>query len=69
MFCFSLWAAYLKDKPSLLPIIRKYTITDNTTEYMQFMLDCTVLPDVITLRQQQGRVVYESLLYLARTLG
>ena len=65
---FSLWSAYLKDKPFLFPIIRKYTITDNATEYMQFMLDCTVLPDVITLRQQQGRVVYDSLLYLTRTL-
>ena len=36
---FSLWAAYLKEKPFLLPIIRKYTITCNATQYMQFMLD------------------------------
>ena len=65
---FSLWAEYIRDKPLLLPIIRKYTTTSNATQYMQFMLDCTVLPDVITLKQQQGRVVYDSLLYLTRTL-
>ena len=65
---FSLWAQYLRDKPFLLPIIRKYTTTGDATQYMQFMLDCTVLPDVITLKQQEGRLVYDSLLYLTRTL-
>ena len=34
---------------------------------IQFLLDCTVLPDVIILHQQHGRVVHDSLLYLTRT--
>ena len=65
---FLLWADYLKDKSFLLPIVMKYTVGCTPAQHMQFILDCTVLPDVITLQQKLGRVVYDSLLYLTRTL-
>ena len=65
---FSLWAAYLRDKPLLLPIIKHYTMESDSNKFLQFILDCTVLPDVITLRQQEGKWVHDSLLYLTRTL-
>ena len=65
---FNMWADYIRDKPFLLPIIRKYTVLCTTTEQVQFILDCSVLPDVITLWQKQGSNVHDSLFYLTRTL-
>ena len=50
------------------PIVKKYTIDCPTTEHMQFLMDCTILPDVILLHQKHGKVVHDSLLYLTRTL-
>ena len=64
---FSLWAEFLKDNPLFLPIIVKYTITHNSSHQLQFLLDCTVLPDVISLTQRHGSSVHDSLLYLTRT--
>ena len=65
---FSLWREYLVDKPYLFPLIQKYTLASTPDQYLQFILDCTVLPEVIALRQSVGRVVHDSLLYLTRTL-
>ena len=64
---FSLWTDYLKDKPLLLPIIVKYTVDCQPSPNLQFLLDCTVLPDVISLSQLHGSLVHDSLLYLTRT--
>ena len=63
----SLWADFLKDKPTLLPVIKKYTIECNMSQHIQFLLDCTVLPEVISLVQQHGSSVHDSLLYLTRS--
>ena len=65
---FLLWAEHLKNKPFFLPIVRKYTVGSTKAQQIQFILDCTVLPDVITLQQKLDRVVHDSLLYLTRTL-
>ena len=64
---FSLWADFIRDKPILLPVIKKYTIDCPTTLQVQFLLDCTILPEVISLVQQHGVFVHDSLLYLTRT--
>ena len=58
----ALWADFLKDKPTLLPVIRKYTIECTMSQHIQFLLDCTVLPEVISLVQQHGSNVHDSLL-------
>ena len=65
---FFLWSEYLRDKPYLFPVVERYTVDCPDTERMQFILDCTVLPDVIDLHQQLGKMVHDSLLYLTRTL-
>ena len=65
---FALWADYLKDKPSLFPIIRLYTTESDPQLYLQFLLDCSVLPEIVSLKQKQGRSVLESLFYMTRTL-
>ena len=54
---YSLWSSYLKDKPSVFPIVKKYTIDCPKTEHMQFLMDCTVLPDVILLHQKQWSMI------------
>ena len=64
---FSLWADHIKDKPFLLPVIRKYTVDCHPSQHLQFLIDCTVLPDVISLKQKHGLCVHDSLLYLTRT--
>lgn len=64
---FSLWSDYMRDNPILLPVIRRYTIGPDATNLVQFLLDCTVLPDVILLSQLHGESVHDSLLYLTRT--
>ena len=67
---FSLWRNFLQDKPALFPIIQKYTLESEPTLYLQFILDCSVLPDIIsaTQHQQTGPAVLDSLFYLTRTL-
>ena len=65
---FTMWHEYLRDKPHLFPVIKKYTVESNPDQLLQFILDCTVLPEVIALRQSLGSGVYDSLLYLTRTL-
>ena len=64
----SLWAEYLLDNPSLFPIIRKYTLESEPSQQLQFLLDCSVLPDVISETQKHGQSVLDSLFYLTRTL-
>ena len=63
-----MWAEYLKDKPHLLLVIDKYTVNCDINQKLQFKLDCMVIPDVISLKQQYGKCVHDSLLYLTRTL-
>ena len=52
----------------IFPIVRKYTVDCSESERLQFILDCTVLPEVITLNQKLGQLLHDSLLYLTRTL-
>ena len=64
---FSLWADHMQDNQVLIPVIVKYTTTSDPTQLVQFLLDCTVLHDVISLQQKFGNWVHDSLLYLTRT--
>ena len=57
----------MANKPFLLPVVRLYTLDADTKLFVQFLLDCTVLPEVIRLRQLHGECVHDSLLYLTRT--
>ena len=63
----SLWADHMQEKPDIIPVIMKYTTNCDSSVLMQFLLDCTVLPDVRDLKQLKGDWVYDSLLYLTRT--
>ena len=65
---FSMWHEFLRDKPHLFPIIKKYTVESIPDQLLQLILDCTVLPEVIALRQLLGSEVHDALLYLTRTL-
>ena len=63
-----LWSTYLRDKPELLQVIKCYTVEEKSSQFPQLLLDCTVLPEVITLVQQHGSSVHDSLLYLTKLI-
>ena len=57
----------MQEKPDLMSVIMKYTANSESSLFVQFLLDCTVLPDVRDLKKQLGDWVHDSLLYLTRT--
>ena len=70
--------AYAKEKRKLISlwlktnnnIVRKLVLEalSNTSDYLlQFILDCTVLPSVITASQSHGREILDVLFHLTRT--
>ena len=63
----SLWTDFLQDKPLLSPIVFKNTVDCQPHTKLQFLMDCTVLPEVIKLTETHGTSVHDSLLYLTRT--
>ena len=62
----SLWADFLREKPFLFRAIKRYTNGKDFDKFIQFLSDCTVLPDLISLRQLHGDCLHYSLLYLTR---
>ena len=65
---FRMWADFLKDKEFLFPIINQYIVYADNEQKVQFILDCSVLPEVIELKQQNGKIILNHLFYLTRTL-
>ena len=63
---FNLWRTFAEKFPYLTPIIFK-ALTYQFPYRCQFILDCTVIPDVIVLSQSHGPAVIGKLLYLTRT--
>ena len=64
---FRLWFSAAQRNPQLSPIIRS-ALTSSITYRTQFLLDCSVLPEVIRLVQSEGSHHLDQLLYLSRTL-
>ena len=64
-----LWRDHLNDKPELYSLVQLYTIDcpDPSTS-LQFILDCSVLPLVISQAQERDSQVLSSLFYITRTL-
>ena len=64
----ALWTDTFQTHPQLVPIFEKYYCPDeNSDTTVQFLLDCSVLPDVIALKQKEGQWVHEQLFYLTRS--
>ena len=52
------------------PFLRDILLTvtqPNHTHYVQFLLDCSVIPQVISLRQKHGDIVLHHLFKVSRT--
>ena len=58
---------FVADNPILKPILDAYLYCDNNDLKMRFLLDCSVLPDVITAKQLLGDKVHHLLFKLTRT--
>ena len=64
----SLWTKTLSEKPTLIPIVEKYfSLCQDQHLVLQFLLDCSVLPDVIKAQQVEGSWVLDTLFYLTRS--
>ena len=61
----SMWSNFMVSKPTLLPIVRHYTITEERL-FMQFLLDPSCLPLVI-LNSKADPDIMKHCLYLSRT--
>ena len=58
---------YIWDKPALKPVINAYLFSSEDRLRMQFFLDCSVLPLVILIYQQNGPVIHQHLFRISRT--
>ena len=58
---------YVREKPVLKQVCDAYLQPSNTTLFMQFLLDCSVLPLVISAVQTHGQVVHFHLFRISRT--
>ena len=70
--------AYVKTRQSLLPLFLKIQhpishslalslLTSGPTTFLQFLMDCSSLPEVISSYQNYGDQIYRDLFYLSRT--
>ena len=62
----SFFQAYMVARPYLLPVMKVCWGTSNSLS-MQFLLDCTVIPEVIIASQENNHPVVSDLCYLGRT--
>ena len=63
-----LWTDHLTDKPHIDHVVKMYTITQcDPDNHTQFLLDASVLPEVISCTQDHGQSVLDTLFYLTRT--
>ena len=55
------------EHPVISAILEYFFTSDNPKDLLQLLLDCTVIPCVISASQLFGKKVIERLLYLGRT--
>ena len=58
---------YALQHPMLSDILSTYC-TPSSPEFVQFLVDCSSLPLVVTTKQQQGPGVLDKLFHLTRTM-
>ena len=64
----SLWSKTLLGKPCLLPIVEKYfSLCEDENLVIQFLLECSTLPEVVKVQQIEGSWILDTLFYLTRT--
>ena len=56
---------YCEDKPNIQEIVNTHCSPDKTN-FCQFLLDCSVLPDVIIAKQTEGQMILHQLFGLTR---
>ena len=67
MKLYRMFADFACRNPPIFEIVNNFLTSQNTTYQTQFLLDCSILPEVIRLRQAYGSDVIEGLFYLSRT--
>ena len=62
----AMWSNHLSDKPHISDCVHHYT-KEQDDSHIQFLLDPSVLPHIISLTQEYGNSVLQTLFYLTRT--
>ena len=65
LFMFSFINSYLVPRPYLLPLLKECLGDDE--HFVQFMLDCSTMPLVISFIQERGECCLDDLFYISRT--
>ena len=63
----SVTQTFAADKPAIKQIIFTYMNTDDEYLRVQFLLDCSVLPLVISRYQTHGPIIHQQLYQISRT--
>ena len=58
---------YVSDKPVLKKIVERYLFSGVEDDCMQFLIDCSVLPMVITAYHAHGKTIHQQLFKISRT--
>ena len=63
-----LWSRAMETNPVFAPVFSKFWPTRTAdSDSVQFILDCSVIQDIINLQQSEGQWILETLFYLTRT--
>ena len=62
----SMMQSYLVSRPYLFPIFQSLFGNDDLTT-VQFLLDCSILPDIIKLNQESEDLILKDIFYLTRS--
>ena len=66
LFMISFFQSYMVPRPYLLPVMQTYWDT-HATLTMQFLLDCSALPDIIRIHQDTSYPILKDIFYMSRT--
>ena len=61
------FTSFMMSHPHTVSVIKKFLKSTDVTFQTQFLLDCSVLPDIILLQQKLGFQILEDLFYLTRS--
>ena len=64
---FTFFSNYGVSHPHLMQAITGFLSSTSTSYKTQFLVDCSVLPEIILLQQHYGKIVLNELFYITRT--
>ena len=63
----ALFSNFMMSHTHTIPVLQKFFLSTDATFQTQFLLDCSILPDIIILQQTIGHQILDDLFYLTRS--